>query len=376
MDANEKILVLGGTGHFGTRICRRLADLSGSELIIAGRDALRAEVLADELSESNPDTTITARALDQDSPEFENELCAIRPFVVIHTAGPYQGQDYRVAHACIEAGCHYVDLADARDFVAEFDLLDHMAKEAGVLLVSGASTLPSVAAAVIEQHREKFNKIKNIEISIAPAQQTPRGLGTVAAVLSYCGRPFEVLAGGRWRARYGWQDLRFQHYPALGRRLSGACDVPDLELLPRLVPDVLGVSFHAALESRLEQIALWLMAWLTRLGMVSDWSSHAPMFTRLSRQLAKLGSDRGAMRVTLRGEGRRGDPLVLDWNLTARDNHGPEIPCTPSIVITKKLLRDELPDRGAVPCMGLFTLDELMAEMADFSISADVSIAS
>ena len=374
MDANERILVLGGTGHFGARICRRLAGLSGSEVIVAGRDALRAEELSDELSEANPDTTISARALDQDSPEFEGELCALRPFIVIHTAGPYQGRDYRVAHACIEAGCHYVDLADGRDFVAEFGVLDEIAKEAGVLLVSGASTLPAVSAAVIEKHRTRFRKINDIEISIAPAQQTPRGLGTVAAVLSYCGRPFEVLSAGQWRAEYGWQDLRRQRYPALGGRLSGACDVPDLALLPRLVPEVLGVSFHAALESRLEQLALWLMAWLTRIGLVPDWSTHAPAFTRMSGWLATMGSDRGAMKVTLRGEDRHGETLVLDWNLTALDNHGPEIPCTPSVVITKKLLRDELPDRGAVPCMGLFTLDELMDEMADFQITADVSI--
>jgi hypothetical protein len=237
-----------------------------------------------------------------------------------------------------------------------------------------AGTLPSVAAAVVEQFRKKFRIINDIEISIAPAQQTPRGLGTVAAVLSYCGRPFEVLANGRWRAAYGWQDLRRQHYPALGRRLSGACDVPDLALLPQLVPEVLGVSFHAALESRLEQLALWLMAWLTRFGLVSDWSRHAPAFTKISRWLATMGSDRGAMKVTLRGEDPDGKALVLDWNLTALDNHGPEIPCTPSIVITKKLLRDELPGRGAIPCMGLFTLDELMAEMAGFSITADVRI--
>lgn len=376
MDANERILVLGGTGHFGARICRRLARLSGSEVVIAGRDSLRAEELAEELSKANPDTMISACALDQDSPEFEGELRATRPFVVIHTAGPYQGRDYRVAHACIEAGCHYVDLADGRDFVAEFGVLDEMAKEADVLLVSGASTLPSVSAAVIGQYRDKFNKIKDIEISIAPAQQTPRGLGTVAAVLSYCGRPFEVLAAGQWRARYGWQDLRRQHYPTLGRRLSGACDVPDLALLPHLAPGVLGVSFHAALESRLEQLALWVMAWLTRVGMVSDWSRYAPSFTRLGRWLASTGSDRGAMKVTLRGEDRQGNPLVLDWNLTALDNHGPEIPCTPSIVITRKLLRGELPDRGAVPCIGLFTLDELMAEMAGFSITAAVSFGS
>ena len=50
MDANEKILVLGGTGHFGARIARRLASISGCELIITSRDLFRAEVFVDELA--------------------------------------------------------------------------------------------------------------------------------------------------------------------------------------------------------------------------------------------------------------------------------------------------------------------------------------
>jgi len=56
--------------------------------------------------------------------------------------------------------------------------------------------------------------------------------------------------------------------------------------------------------------------------------------------------------------------------LIAEDNHGPEIPCTPSIVIAKKLLRGNSIRSGAQACMGLFTLDEFMAELRDFSVSA------
>ena len=101
-----------------------------------------------------------------------------------------------------------------------------------------------VSSAVIGSHRDRFDQIESIEISIAPAQRSPRGLGTVAAVLSYCGRPFDALVDGRWQTLHGWQGLRRQQYAALGRRLSAVCDVPDLELLPRMVPGVRTVSFH------------------------------------------------------------------------------------------------------------------------------------
>lgn len=374
MDANEKILVLGGTGHFGARICRRLARISGSELIVTSRDLFRAEVLVDELSEQNPDASISAAALDQEASDFEAELRAIDPFAVVHTAGPYQGQDYRVAHACIEAGSHYIDLADGRSFVAEFEQLHEQAIAAGVLLISGASTLPGLSSAVIGSHRHRFGQIDSIEISIAPAQRTPRGLGTVAAVLSYCGQPFDALVDGRWQELHGWQGLRRQHYPALGRRLSAVCDVPDLELLPQLVPGVSTVSFHAALEMKLEHLALWLMAWLTRASIVADWSKYARSFVRLGRSMSRFGSDRGGMRIRLTGRDRDDGPVEVDWNLVAFDNHGPEIPCTPAVVLVRKLLRDEVFARGALPCLDMFTEDEFMRELQGFSVSTAVDI--
>jgi hypothetical protein len=55
--------------------------------------------------------------------------------------------------------------------------------------------------------------------------------------------------------------------------------------------------------------------------------------------------------------------------MTAFDNHGPEIPCTPAVVLVKKLLRGEIPERGAMPCLGLFSLDECIDELAGFSIA-------
>ena len=192
---------------------------------------------------------INPAGLDQSSQEFEADLLALRPDIVIHTAGPYQGQDYRVARACIEARCHYIDLADGRDFVRGFGSLDDDAKRNDLLLVSGASTLPGLSSVVIDSLRGEFKTIRKIEISIAPAHQTPRGASTVAAVLSYCGRPFQVLVDGQWVTKHGWHDLRRYRYPEFGTRLGGACDVPDLGLLPDYIEGVEIVTFHAALST-------------------------------------------------------------------------------------------------------------------------------
>jgi saccharopine dehydrogenase-like NADP-dependent oxidoreductase len=139
---NPRVVVFGGTGHFGARICRRLARKPELDLVVTSRTLSRAELLVAAITREGPAANVSAAALDQDAPGLPDELARLDADVVIHTAGPYQGQDYRVAEACVSAGSHYVDLADGREFVSGFDRLDAAAKRAGVMLVSGASTLP------------------------------------------------------------------------------------------------------------------------------------------------------------------------------------------------------------------------------------------
>lgn len=368
----KTIVVIGATGHFGARICRRLLGEPDIRLIVTSRSAPRAESFSRELREAASNTVVIGTALDQFAPDFERKLSKLEPDVVVHTAGPYQGQDYRVAEACIQCGSHYVDLADGRDFVLGFSRLDEAARRRDVLLVSGASTLPGLSSAVVDFLEDRFDRIHAIRISIAPAHQTPRGQGTIAAVLSYCGKPFEVLSDGKRVTMHGWQNFEMQHYP-FGTRLSAACDVPDLVLLPDYVSQVRTVTFHAALEAGWEQVALWLMAWLTRLRIVRDWSPAVPLFQRIGRRLVRWGSDTGGMHVGLSGIGENGGLRSVNWYLTARQNHGPEIPCTPALIITRKLVTEQLSMTGARPCLGLITMSEFDAEVDDLDIEWQVS---
>lgn len=366
--SRARIVIIGATGHFGGRICRRILGEPNTRLVITSRNLSKAESLSTELGQVHADAMVSAAALDQTALSFAADLAALRPNIVIHTAGPYQGQGYNVAEACLACGSHYIDLADGREFVERFDALHEEAKRKNVLLVSGASTLPGLSSAVVEHVRGEFESIRSIEISIAPAHQTPRGAGTVAAVLSYCGAPFQVFENGEWITRYGWQDLKMQRYPELGRRLSGACDVPDLGLLPIYVNGVQTVTFHAALEASWEQVALWKMAWTTRVGIVRSWERLVPTFQSLSDRLIKFGSKTGGMQMRIAGVGEDHQAKTLVWNLVAHQNHGPEIPCVPALVLARKLAAGTISARGAYPCLGMITLPEFDEEVSDLDI--------
>src|SRR5207244_956949 len=149
-------------------------------------------------------------------PDFRAKLHALRPNLVIHTSGPFQGQDYHVASAAIDAGAHHIDLADGRAFVAGITNLDAVAREHGVVVVAGASTLPALSFAVVASLLPSFSRMDSIDICIAPGQKTPRGRATMEAILSYCGHPFRELNDGAWRQVYGWQGLRRWRHPELG----------------------------------------------------------------------------------------------------------------------------------------------------------------
>ncbi len=362
MPRTYRILVLGGYGHFGSRICRALA--SGVTLVVAGRDAAKAEASACALGSAHESV-----ALDYTANDLAARIGALRADAVIHTCGPFQGQSYHVARACIQAGAHYVDLADGRAFVAGIAALDDAARERGVLVASGASTLPALSSAVIDEHLGHFARLDAIDISIAPGQQTPRGVATLEAVLSYCGKPFEAWESGRWQTVHGWQGTHRYRYPDFGARWLARCDVPDLQLFPQRYTGVQRVRFDAGLELALAQWAFWLLAGMVRMRLIGNANRCARIMQTWGSHFDWMGSDTGGMHVGLCGVDRNGRPARIDWHLVARRGHGPEIPCIPAIVLARKLAAGTLTARGAMPCMGLMTLAEFGEAVSNLDIS-------
>lgn len=361
-----RILVLGGYGNFGTRIVRRLADLDDVMVLVAGRSDPRARALCDRLGDRR--AQLSPLPLDIEQPDFPQLLAGLNPNLVVHACGPFQRRDYRVAEAAIAAGSHYVDLADARDFVAGIVELDARARAADVLAVSGASTVPGLTAAIVDRMQPAFAGIDRIDIGISPGNRTARGDATVKAILSYVGAPIRIRRDRRWTTAYGWQSLRRQRYPApMGRRWLATCDVPDLALFPDRY-QAASVEFRAGLELSVLHFGLWLMSWLRRLHLVGDWSRHSDALLRASRWLETCGSDVGGMHVRVEGVGVDGNRQHREFVLIAGQGDGPEIPCTPAVLLASRLASGECRERGARPCLDLFTVDEVLVALDGFDI--------
>ena len=357
-----KVLVLGGQGNFGRRICRRLKQTAGIELLVGGRRRRETGETA------SPGRWV---ALDYGDAQFAQQLRDLGPQLLIHCAGPFQGQDYRVALAAAECGIHYIDLADGREFVEGFtDAVDGAARRTGVSAITGASTLPALSSAVVDALSHDMSAVRAIHVVIAPAQQATRGAATLAGVFSYAGKPFNVLVDGKWRRFHGWQHLRRVSIRGLGDRWSALCDVPDLGVFVQRYPGLRTMMFSAALELRVQHAVLWLVAALRRAGLPLPVERWAMPMDRAARLLDPFGSALGGMRVDVEGEATDNSRMHRTWQIAADDNHGPEIPCMAALLLTLRLLRDGRLPAGASVCMGMLRLDEFLPEFERWGMRA------
>lgn len=363
------VLVIGGYGFFGARIAAELTKNPSVHVLLAGRDRDKARQAAEALA-LPPGQAVQ---LDASSPNLADVLRSLRVDTVIHTAGPFQGQRYGVAEAAIRAGCNYLDLADGRAFVAGIVALDAQARDRGVTIVSGASSVPALSSAVVDQYLPAFGLLETVRIGISSGARAP-GLATVMGVFGYCGKPIRRLEQGSWTETHGWLDLTRYHFPApVGGRWLGSVDVPDLELFPARYPDARNVTFHAGFASGLGHLAVWALAHLVKAGLLGSMIPFAKPLNRLSRWLEPVISDKGGMFVVLEGQDRGGQSMTKRWHLIAQRNDGPYIPCGASIALVNKLAAGQALPKGALPCMGLLTVDEYLAPLKalHIDISAD-----
>ena len=365
-----RTVVLGGYGNFGARIAARLHSRSqetGIKVIAAGRNPERGH------SACRFDAGIGQARLDIQDREFPKALKALSPDLLIHCVGPFQGQDYRVAEAALSAGCHYIDLADGRAFVAGFE--EHCDREAiskALVLVSGASTLPAISSAVVDALSSRLASLDEIEISIAPAQRSPRGSATLRAVFSYLGKPFEWYEDGSWRTAIGWQELRRIRFRDLGVRWSAACDVPDLDFPRTRYPTARSVTFRASLEFSFQHFFLAALAELRRQGIPIPMDRCAGSFERVATWLGRVGGQKGGMVVAVTGRDASGRRKRFEWHLTAGWKEGPEIPCLPAILLAERLAQGKDVARGGSACMGYLDLEEFEPEFGRLGIRTGV----
>lgn len=359
-----RVMILGASGVFGSRLAKLASDEIGVDLVLAARNLPRLNALADSL----PITAI-CRAIDRDK-ITAHDLAGMD--LVIDAAGPFQSSHMRVVESCIAAGVTYLDLADGREFVRDFSRFDEAAKGAETALITGASSIPALSHAVIEYLTENWARIDNLRVGIYPGNRAPRGLSVVESILSYVGKPVRVFRNGEWQEESGWGMTHREAIPGIGTRWASICDTPEQDLLVKRFNPTQSAEFFAGLELSVLHLGLSLMAQPVRWGWLKSLRSFANPMLAVAKWFLPFGSDNGAMTVRAGGVDGQGRPVSRVWVLAADANRGPNVPILAALAMIRRFRDRWRAPHGAYPCAGILDLSEFADDFARLGIRSSM----
>lgn len=361
-----KLLILGGYGTFGGRLAELLCEEPALSLVIAGRSQSKAARFCSALA---PGARREAIALDRNE-NLEEHLRELKPDILIDASGPFQtygndhyGDDpYGVVRAAINAGVHYLDLADGSEFVRGIAQFDDVARQKGLAVLSGVSSFPVLTAAAVRQLEPGMQHIDSISGGIAPSPFAGYGLNVIRAIAGYAGKPMPLRRNGRTDVGYPLTEMRsYTVAPPgiipLNPIEFSLIDVPDLQLLTDLWPEVGSVWMGAGPVPGFLHRFLRLLARAVRRGLISSLAPLAPVMYHMVNAL-RWGEDRGGMFVEIDGANVDGERERRSWHLVAEGKGGPYIPAMAIEVIVRKWLAGLCPTPGARAATQELELDD------------------
>jgi hypothetical protein len=352
-------VVIGGYGTFGSLISEQLVQ--AATVTIAGRNQETGQNFANSIGADFVVCDTKNRI------SLQNTIAGAA--IVINASGPFLPNDYSIPQVCIEANCHYIDLADNRHYVRQFEQHHDLAKAKKVFVCSGASTTPAVTYALAASLVADVRNLHSIKIYLSAGNKNKAGLSTFQSILSYVGVPVSVWRNGQWEQSPGWslsEPINFP--PPVGRRLVQLCDVPDLELFPKLFK-ANEVIFKAGVELPVFNLGLSLLAQLKRRIPKVNLVSLAKPLVKISELFRSYGSLSGGVLVKL--ESDNGTSKSLSF---VTSQNGPRLPSSPAVLLAKKILVEGPPRFGAFPCIGFIRLDEFRNFLEPFGFELKSSL--
>ncbi|MBI5840277.1 MAG: saccharopine dehydrogenase NADP-binding domain-containing protein [Chloroflexi bacterium] len=235
------ILIIGGYGYTGKLLAKHLLAQTDYDVIIAGRNAERAQTFADELNSPRAKAT-RADAADPASlrPALQNaDLCLV--------AAPVTSLNPEtVIRTCIEAEVDYLDIQYS---FTKLNILNSHAgeiKQKNLCFVTEAGYHPGLPSALIRYAASKMDCIESAKT--AGYLNMGGGLPYTEAVdelmEGFKDYQAQVFKNGAWTKSSSWDMQKFDFGPELGTRTCYSMFFEELRGLPEMYPTLKETGFY------------------------------------------------------------------------------------------------------------------------------------
>jgi hypothetical protein len=329
----RRILILGGYGVFGRRLARELLDHTAAGVVLAGRDLRRAAAACHDLDGGAP-APLRLDLAESDALARATAGCSI----VACTAGPFQTLRRDLPRQAVEAGAHWLDLADSRGWIRSLlgdSGFDRQAAAAGCAVIPGLSTVPALSGVLARWCKERLPAATRGEVVLAIGNRNAKGAAAIATALGAglaAAVPVRLPIGRRIAYRYTSPDaaLRFED---LGAELALSVG---FEPGPALLMGVAGRVGPRLSAGGRDRLARWL--------------------ARLARPFSRLGSSVSCLQVELWDPSARRVTAALVAS-------GQRLAVLPSALAAEALLTGELHWRGVLHPVSWLPTDEWLARL-------------
>ncbi len=313
----RRVVVLGGAGQFGRTAAEELRKL-GVPALTASRKAP-----ADLCIDANDSHSVRASLRKED--------------VVIDTAGPFFSRSPALIEMAIEVNFDVVDINDDLGYAEQVAGLEPQITAAGIRVLSSASSVSAVSAAVI--NHSGIALPRRVTSFLAPASRHTANVGTAASLWRSIGRPVRVFRDGKLVTRIGWSESRNFAMPRPVGKIKGHLfESADALYLPRIWPMLRDVSMYVDSNTLGANSILQLAAFSEPLREVVERKVH--MGAWLAR---KFGSSVGGIGYEIEGcHGRVSRHAIV----SAENSFVAAV--APAVLAARSIGRGEFNDEGLV----------------------------
>jgi hypothetical protein len=225
----RRVVVLGGLGLFGRTAAEELRG-HGIAVKTASRSAA-----ADIRVDANNIESIRATIRSDD--------------VVLDAAGPFHLRSTALIRAAIEIGFDVIDINDNLGYAESVVAMEPRIAAAGIRVLSSASTVSAVAAAVLRH--SQVAEPRYLAAYLAPASRHTANVGTALSLINSVGQPVRVFRDGRLQTRIGWSERSLFLMPKpVGWICGRLYESADSLYLPRIWPTLGYVDMYVDTNTR------------------------------------------------------------------------------------------------------------------------------
>lgn len=179
-------LIYGAYGYTGRLIAREAVN-RGMRPVVAGRDGEKTAELGRALGLDHEVFSL------EDPEEVRRGISDVD--LVLHAAGPYSRTFRPMVEACLDEGCHYLDITGELQVLEAAHRLGPTAREAGILLVPavGLDVVPTDCAAA--RAAERLPGALRLDLALHSGGGPSRG--TARTMVERMGEPGKVREKGQ-----------------------------------------------------------------------------------------------------------------------------------------------------------------------------------